>query len=365
MSQNSRPPVREILIHERIGELRAALIDRDRIVDLRLERWSTHEARARWGQTYAARVTALDTRLGGAFLDLGVGEPAFAPFGRERDPDMRVGAGLHVRVVREAEGGKGPTVVSEGLAPAGPCPALIQDVPPWHGWPGEPREAEGDEIDRLDAAFEAALVPEVAIPGGGVLTIERTRALTAIDVDSANRETGGSDPARFARSLNLAAVPEIVRQIRLRGLAGLICVDFTGPRRKGDPEALTKALISAFDAEKNGGVAAPKTEVLPVSRLGIAEIARQKRRPALADICLDRSGQPTGETLAIDGIARLAEALRTAKGRHVTLIAPQAALAFLQADPICWQQEVADTIGGAYRLEAARPGQSTCEVVIT
>ena len=194
------------------------------------------------------------------------------------------------------------------------------------------------------------------------MTIERTRALTAIDVDSAGRDTGGTDSARFARGLNLAAVPEVVRQIRLRGLGGLICVDFTGPRRKGDTEALTKALMSAFDAEKNGGVAAPKTDCLPVSRFGIAEIARQKRRQALADICLDHLGNPTGETVAIEGIAFLAYALTHAKGRDVTLYAPAAALAFLEADTIGWRAEIDSTIGGVFKLRLGKPNQTRCEV---
>jgi ribonuclease G len=363
-----KPPTREIVIHERIGELRLALFDRDRIVELRLERWSTQENRVRWGQVYAGRVKSIDTRIGGAFVDLGVGEPAFAPFARnpqgsERDADLRDGMAVMVRVVREAEGGKGPALTFEGPAPKDcACPSLITDTPPWHGWPGDPREADEDEIDRIDAAFDAALNLEVPIPGGGRLTIERTRALTAIDVDSAGRDTGGTDSARFARGLNLAAVPEVVRQIRLRGLGGLICVDFTGPRRKGDTEALTKALMSAFDAEKNGGVAAPKTDCLPVSRFGIAEIARQKRRQALADICLDHLGNPTGETVAIEGIAFLAYALTHAKGREVTLYAPAAALAFLEADTIGWRAEIDSTIGGVFKLRLGKPTQTRCEV---
>jgi ribonuclease G len=364
MTATPKSPTREIVIHERIGELRAALFDRGRIVELRLERWSTHASRVRWGQVYAGRITGLDTRLGGAFVDLGVGEPAFAPFPRERDTDLHEGLGMAVRVVREAEGGKGPTVAFEGpLAKNTPCPSLITDVPPWHGWPGDAREADEDEIERIDAAFDAALSLEVPIPDGGRLTIERTRALTAIDVDSAGRATGGSDAARFARGLNLAAVPEVVRQIRLRGLGGLICVDFTGPRKKGDTEALTKALTSAFDAEKNGGVAAPKTDVLPVSRFGIAEIARQKRRQALADICLDHLGNPTGETVAIEGIARLAHELTYAKGREVTLFAPASALAFLEADTIGWREEIATAVGGVYKLRLGKPTQTRCEVV--
>jgi ribonuclease G len=364
MSQ-AKPPTREIVIHERIGELRAALFDRDRIVELRLERWSQSDTHVRWGQVFCGRVKSIDTRLGGAFVDLGVGEPAFAPFGRERDEAVREGAAIQVRVVREAEGGKGPTLAVEGLLPKGSdCPSLLTDVPPWHGWPGDPREADEDEIERIDNAFDAALSLEVPIPGGGRLTIERTRALTAIDVDSAGRDTGGTDATRFARGLNLAAVPEIVRQIRLRGLGGLICVDFTGPRKKGDTEALTKALTSAFDAEKNGGVAAPKTDILPVSRFGIAEIARQKRRQALADMCLDALGNPTGETLAIDGIAMLADALMHAKGKTVTLYAPPCALKFLELDNIGWRSEIRNTIGGSFRLQSGALQDTKCKVEV-
>jgi Ribonuclease G/E len=363
MTKPSRPPVREIAIHERIGELRAALFDRGRVVEVRLARWSTHETRARWGQRYAGRVTAIDPRLGGAFLDLGVGPPAFLPFGRERSGDVREGAALIVRVVREAEAEKGPALALEGPAPRGAAaPALVEDATPWHGWPGEPHEADAEEIEAIDAAIEVGLGAEVGLPGGGRLVIERTRALTAIDVDSAGRETGGTDPAKFARGLNLAAVPEIVRQIRVRGIGGLVCVDFTGPRRKGDAEAITKALESAFDAERNGGVEAPRTDVLPVSRFGIAEIARQKRRPSLADICLDAGGAPTGETLAIEGLDRLVAALKTAKGATIVLEAPAAAHVFLTEDPIGWRDEVRDEVGGMFELRMGRPGLARCAV---
>lgn len=366
MNKAPRPPVREIAVHERIGELRTALFDRGRVVELRVERWSTHETRARWGQRRTGRVTAIDPRLGGAFLDLGLGPPAFLPFGRERAEDVREGAALLVRVVREAEGGKGPALALEGPAPRGAeVPGLVVDTPPWHGWPGEPHEADDDEIEAIEAAIEVALGVEVAIPGGGRLSIERTRALTAIDVDSAGRDTGGTDPAKFARGLNLAAVPEIVRQVRVRGIGGLICVDFTGPRRRGDAEAITKALESAFDAERNGGVEAPKTDIVGVSRFGIAEIARQKRRPSLAEICLDTAGQPTGETLAIDGIARLCDALRSAKGRTAVIEAPAAAFEFLQADPIGWRKDVETDVGGVFEVRAGRAGLKTCAVHLT
>lgn len=366
-----RPPSREVLIHERIGELRAALVDRGRVVELRVERWSDHDSRARWGQVHAGRVVHVEHRLGGAFIEIGGPVPAFCPWGREKPELLRTGQAVAVRVVREADGpggrdaDKGATVVLEGEAPAGaPVPGLLEDVPPWHGWPGEPREAGPEEIELIDEAVESVLDPEAPVPGGGRLTIETTRALTAIDVDAAGRDTGGRDAARFARDLNLAAVPEIVRQIRLRGIGGLVCIDFTGPRRRGDPEALTRALASAFDAERNGGVSAPKTEILPVSRFGIAEIARQKRRPPVARRLLGPDGQPGDETVAIDGLWRLEQALRGARGRTAILSAPPGALAWLEADSIGWRGEIATTVGGTHLLEPARAGARACEVIL-
>jgi ribonuclease G len=353
-----KPPVRRIVVHERIGEMRAALIDRDRVVDLRVERWSDHETRARWGQMYLARVRRVARHLNGAFLDLGLpGEQAFCPLPRDGDPNIAEGRLLVVKVVREADAqagdSKGPVVVVFDPAP---LPAdkigLVEDVPPWFGWPGEAEEADQDDIDRIDAAIEAALSVEVPIPGGGTLAVEQTRAMVAIDVDSGMRPPGAGDPVKYARALNLAAVHEVVRQIRLRGLGGLICVDFAGPRKRGDPEMITKALHAAFDAERNGGVDAPKTEVLPVSRFGVAEIARQKRRTGLAARLCGAGGALSAETVALNGLGLLVDGLGKSRGKVVQLGLPADALAWLEADSIGWRDAVAETVGGRYELAA-------------
>ncbi|MCU0883044.1 MAG: ribonuclease E/G [Hyphomonadaceae bacterium] len=356
-TKTAKAPVRRIVLHERIGEMRAALIDRDRVVDLRIERWSDHDTRARWGQVYAGRIRKVARHLNGAFLDLGLpGEQAFCPLPREDGPYLAEGRLIAVRIVREAEPGeaKGPVVVPvdvEGSLPAGP--GLIEDVTPWFGWPGEPVDADAEDIERIEAAIAAALSVEVPVPGGGTLAIEQTRALVAIDVDSGMRPAGAGDPVKFARALNLAAVHEVVRQVRLRGLGGLICVDFAGPRKRGDPELITKALHAAFDAERNGGVDAPKTEVLPVSRFGVAEIARQKRRTGLAARLCGPGGALSAETVALNGLGLLVDGLGKSRGKVVQLGLPPDALAWLEADSIGWRDAVADGVGGRYELVAA------------
>jgi ribonuclease G len=358
-SQNTAPKesLRRIVLDERIGETRAALIDRDRVVDLRIERWSDKATRARWGQIYAGRVRKVARHLNGAFLDLGLpGDQAFSPFQRDSEITLAEGYLVPVRVVREAEPGegKGPVLVPVDVdtpAPAGP--GLLEDVPLWFGWPGEPVAATPDDIERIDAAIEAALSIEVPIPGGGTLAIEQTRAMVAIDVDSGLRPAGSGDPVKFARALNLAAVHEIVRQVRLRGLGGLICVDFAGPRKRGDTELITKTLHSAFDAEANGGVDAPKSEVLPVSRFGVAEIARQKRRTSLAARLCGPHGGLSAQTVALNGLAMLTNALGQSKGNVVTLSLPSPAMVWLEADHIGWRAALEQSVGGRYELKAS------------
>ena len=81
----------------------------------------------------------------------------------------------------------------------------------------------------FDAEFEAALEAQVPLNGGGRLIIEPVTALTAIDVDSAGR-TGGK--GNFAFDLNRTAAREAARQIRLRGIGGVVAIDFLPLKKK-------------------------------------------------------------------------------------------------------------------------------------
>jgi hypothetical protein len=70
-------------------------------------------------------------------------------------------------------------------------------------------------------------------------------ALVAIDVDAGGR-AGSGDPERFALDLNVAAAHEAARQIRLRGLGGVIAIDFVSLRSKGHNKQLEEAVRAAF-----------------------------------------------------------------------------------------------------------------------
>jgi len=145
-----------------------------------------------------------------------------------------------------------------------------------------PELAERIRIDTadLDSALADALAPEVSLPSGGRLTIEPTRALIAIDVD-----TGG---ARDKAAVDRAAVAAIARHLRLRGLGGQIVVDFVTdpPGRGGKAGAVTGGGSDPLiDALVDATAEDPSPVV--VSRLrpfGLVALTRRRQGPSLADV---------------------------------------------------------------------------------
>jgi Ribonuclease G/E len=148
----------------------------------------------------------------------------------------------------------------------------------------------------LDALFDAALAPSLALPGGGSLHIEETRAAVLIDVDSGTPEGGSA--ARTALRVNLAAAAAIARQLRLRGLGGGIVVDFVGLEGSRPRERVRQAMAGAL----NGDPAQP--QVLGWTRLGHLELVRPRRFRPLSEAMLDPQG------IGKNAVALAFEALR-------------------------------------------------------
>lgn len=121
----------------------------------------------------------------------------------------------------------------------------------------------------LEEQLEAALLPSVALPGGGRLHIDSTRMATTIDVDTAGAASG--------EEVGRQAMVEIARQIRLRNLSGLILID---PPRKGPREPLLAALRTALAADRVSSV------LHGVTKTGLIEITRPCLRPSLPELML-------------------------------------------------------------------------------
>lgn len=125
------------------------------------------------------------------------------------------------------------------------------------------------------AAFATGRIPA----GGGFFTIEATRALVAVDVN-----TGSDLSSAAALKANLAAIRDLPRQLRLRGLGGQIVVDLA-PLAKSDRRRIEAALASAL---RDDGI---DTTLVGWTPLGHLEILRKRARPPLvgADAILPRA----------------------------------------------------------------------------
>ena len=135
-------------------------------------------------------------------------------------------------------------------------------------------------FERHDCAgrLAAALEPEVTLPGGARLTIEETRALTAMDVD-----TSQAAAAAAAETAKAAG-----REIVLRNLSGLIVIDFAGRGGARRREAQIGALKRALAADRT------PHRVLGVTAGGVVEVNRQRLGPSLRQALTETAGGPFG-----------------------------------------------------------------------
>ena len=339
-----------------IGETREALVRDGRVISLRVVRASDVGARARWGELYCARVRDVDRRRRGAFLDLGLREQqGFLPLGDDgrvrRGGKERVtlseGQGVVVAVTREAARGKNPVVELLEVGHDGEAPHLIDR----HECDNElvlAKPADAHMRARIDALIEDALARAAPIAGGGMLSIEPTAALTAIDVDAGARQ-GSSDPDRFALELNVAAAEEAARQIRLRNLGGVIAIDFVNMRAKSHRKALEQAVRAAFAGDpwivQFGGL----------SQFGVFELARAQLRRPLHEQLRDDDGRLSVETVALMALRAIEREARAQTGRQIACTVAPEVKAWLDSAEIDWRGALSNRIGMRWALDSA-PG---------
>lgn len=115
----------------------------------------------------------------------------------------------------------------------------------------------------------------VPLPSGGSLVIDRTEALTAVDVNS-GRATSASSQEETAVQTNLESAAEVARQLRLRDIGGLVVVDFIDMRSNKNQRKVEKALRDAMKPDK------ARSSVGRISPNGLLEVNRQRLRQALS-----------------------------------------------------------------------------------
>lgn len=352
---------RQIIVEDTVGETRAGVVENGRLVELHVERWSEVETRAVEGEIYRGRVRAVDTALNAAFIDIGVGPDGFLPFGKAGRPKgFHEGAAIGVKIVREAQAEKGPNLaraeVDEGEAPECLTPAapLAQRLVASFG-DADAIWSDESAID-LAGAFEDALQPHVPIPGGGSLYIEPTRAMTTIDVDADGRK-GQGNTLKLIESLNVSAAKEAARQVRLRGLGGIVAIDFVQMRQIPLRKTVEQALRGGFRGDR------AKVDVAPLSQFCVGELARQKRQRSLREIYLDDTGRFSVETCAIAALRRLEAEGRADRRRRLTLAVSPEVSDWLNAAQIDWRGALTERLGPRFEIESrADWSRDRCEV---
>ena len=397
---------RRLLISALPGETRAAWLEDGRLTDLAILRddrpWVADNV-------YLGRVTARDKGLAAAFVDIGLERPGFLPLA-EAPKGLSEGDAVAVRVAREPGADKGARLTARGLPDAlrataetlrppallraagdpiaaalaeNPAPAenpTLAEVPtleeivlddPAAFQRAKARLAERPELlarlrldldpvppferEGVEDAIEALLEPRVALPSGGYLLIEPVRTLTAVDVNTGSAE-GRGGPATQARAVNLEAAAEIPRQLRLRGLSGLIAIDFLPLSDEAARKRVVEALKRGLEDDPQPG------RVFAPGRSGLVEMTRRRARPALHEILTEPCGIG-GSGRVKDPVTRAYEALRALTravarnpGRRVSLAVESRTLAALQGPVARARGLIEERLGRALDLRALAGG---------
>jgi ribonuclease G len=126
----------------------------------------------------------------------------------------------------------------------------------------------------VEAEIEAALRTKVWLKSGGYIVIHPTEALVAIDVNT-GRYVGRRNLEDTVLTTNLEAVEEIVRQIRLRNLGGILVIDLIDMMDAEHRQRVFDALIAEMAKDR------AKHKILEISEFGLVEITRKRSRPSL------------------------------------------------------------------------------------
>jgi len=144
------------------------------------------------------------------------------------------------------------------------------------------------ERQHVHEQLHKALDRKVWLPSGGSLIIERTEALTVIDVNT-GKNVGSKNLEETVYRNNLEAAEEIARQLRLRDIGGIIVIDFIDMEIRKNREAVLKLFKDCLARDKT------RTQVFDISELGLVEMTRKRVSEGLVEsfsaICPNCNGR--------------------------------------------------------------------------
>jgi ribonuclease G len=142
----------------------------------------------------------------------------------------------------------------------------------------------------VEEAFDSVLSRRVDLASGGYLMIDYAEALTVIDVNTGSFTGRGKGRLEDTiTKVNVEAAEEVVRQLRMRDIGGIIVIDFIDMARSRNREQVLKTLRTALDEDRT------KTYVVEVSPLGLVEMTRQNVTDGVREILTKRCPTCDGE----------------------------------------------------------------------
>lgn len=141
--------------------------------------------------------------------------------------------------------------------------------------------------------LQKALDRKVWLPSGGSLVIERTEALTVIDVNT-GKNVGKSNLEETVYRNNLEAAEVLARELRLRDIGGIIVIDFIDMESKRNREDVERALREALARDKT------RTQIFAISELGLVEMTRKRVSEGLVEAFSETCDQCSGRGFVVD-----------------------------------------------------------------
>ncbi len=127
----------------------------------------------------------------------------------------------------------------------------------------------------------------IDLPSGGYLVLQEAESLCAIDVNT-GKFTGRNSQEETVTATNIEAAVEVARQLRLRNIGGIIVIDFIDMKKRRNRDKVMEALARATRNDH------AKIKILPITRLGLVEMTRERRRESLqsmtCETCVECSG---------------------------------------------------------------------------
>jgi ribonuclease E len=153
------------------------------------------------------------------------------------------------------------------------APHLAGRVSTWN------HESDGDLFgkNRIDEQIAKALERKVFLPSGGSLIIDRTEAMTVVDVNTGKFTGSGGNLEATVTANNLEAAEEIVRQLRLRDIGGIIVMDFIDMVLPSNRDLLLRRLVECLGRDRT------RHQVAEVTSLGLVQMTRKKIGTGLAE----------------------------------------------------------------------------------